>query len=414
MPSLGERLKNSWNAFLGRDPTEWSGDYMYGGYSYRPDRVRLSRTSLRSIVSTIYNRIAVDVSQIDIRHVRLDDEDKYKETIDSYLDYTISKSANLDQTGRSMIRDVVISMFDEGCVAIVPIDTTENPKKTESYDIYSMRVGKITQWFPYEVRVELYEEQKMQKREIILPKRMVAIVENPFYIIMNEPNSIGQRLIRVLNQLDQFNDDVAARRLDMIVQLPYVAKSEEQQKRANQRQKQIEEQLVGSKYGVAYLDGTERVVQLNRPLENNLWEQAQEYTAQLYNELGLTQSIFDGTADEKTILNYYDRTIEPILSAITEEMERKWLSRTAISQKQAIRYFRDPFKLVPVSQIAEIADKFTRNEIMSSNELRSVIGLKPSDDPKADQLINANLNHTPEELEERGITKNIQNEEKGE
>lgn len=397
MSSLVERTKNAWNAFLGRDPTIYSG-----GYSYRPDRMRFSITNARSIVASIYNRIAIDVSTSDIVHARVNEDGKYEETIDSDLNNCLTRSANLDQPARAFLRDVVMSMFDEGCVAIVPTLTDVNPAYTDSYKIFKMRTARVVEWYPENVRVSLYREEVGRKEEITLSKKFVAIIENPFYSIMNEPNSILQRLTRVLNQIDRTNEDNSAGKLDLIVQLPYSLKSELQQRRAKQRRKDLEEQLTGgSQYGIGYIDGTEHVIQLNRAVENNLWDQATDLTHQLYNQLGLTQSIFDGTADEKTILNYYDRTVDPILSAIVEEMERKWLSKTAISQKQAIVYFRDPFRLVPVSQLAEISDKLTRNEILSSNEIRSIIGYKPSKDPHADELRNSNLNHPEEENEKK-------------
>lgn len=392
MSSLVERTKNAWNAFLGRDPTIYSG-----GYSYRPDRMRFSITNARSIVASIYNRIAIDVSSAEIVHARLDEDGRYEDTIDSDLNNCLTRSANLDQPSRAFLRDVVMSMFDEGCVAIVPTLTDVNPAYTDSYRIFKMRTARVVEWYPEHVRVSLYREENGRKEEITLSKRFVTIIENPFYSIMNEPNSILQRLTRVLNQIDRTNEENSAGRLDLIVQLPYSLNTDLKQRRAKQRRKDLEEQLTGgSQYGIGYIDGTEHVIQLNRAVENNLWDQAVDLTHQLYNQLGLTQSIFDGTADEKTILNYYDRTIDPILSAITEEMERKWLSKTAISQRQAILYFRDPFKLVPVSQLAEISDKLTRNEILSSNEIRSIIGYKPSRDPHADELRNSNINHPDE------------------
>lgn len=397
MPKIGERFRNGWNAFLGRDPTF---KYRYGGSSVRPDRIRLSRTNARSIVNSIYNRIAVDVAAMNINHVRLNEEGNYEETINSDLNNALTIEANIDQTGRALVQDIVMSMFDEGCVAIIPVDTDEDPEDTAGYKIYTLRTGKITQWFPTEVRVEVYNERIGRKEEIDLPKSMVAIIENPFYSIMNEPNSTLQRLIRVLSQLDRTNEECSAGKMDLIVQLPYVVKSKAREIQAEKRRKDLEAQLTGSQYGIGYIDGTERVIQLNRSVENNLWSQAKDLTFELYNQLGLTQSIFDGTADEKTLLNYYDRTINPIITAIVEEMQRKWLSKTARSQGQAIRFFRDPFKLIPVSQLAEMSDKLTRNEIMTSNEVRSVIGLKPSKDPKADELRNSNLNHPDENQNE--------------
>lgn len=403
MPKLSERFKKGWNAFLGRDPTY---RYQYGS-SIRPDRTRFSRTSLRSIVNSIYNRIAVDVSSMNINHVKLDEEGNYKETLNSELNNVLTSEANVDQTGRALIQDIVMSMFDEGCVAVVPIDTDTDPDLTESYKIYSLRTGKIVEWYPFEVRVEVYNEQIGRKQEIVMPKDMTAIIENPFYSIMNEPNSVSQRLMRVLSQLDRSNEESSAGKMDLIVQLPYQIHSKARKIQAEERRMNLEAQLTGSQYGIGYIDGTERVIQLNRSLENNLWTQAKDLTMELYNQLGLTQSIFDGTADEKTLLNYYDRTINPIITAIAEEMQRKWISKTARTQGQAIRFFRDPFKLIPVSQLAEMADKFTRNEIMTSNEVRSVIGLKPSDDPRANELRNSNLNHPDENQNETNSQTNI-------
>ena len=400
MPNLGERLKRSWNAFVGRDPTRSNSAYSYGLlYGDRPDRMHFTRANARSIVTYIYNRIAVDCSQIDIRHVRLESRfGRYKETLDTTLNRCLSESANIDQTGRALMQDIVMSMFDEGCVAIVPTDTTgDDPGLSDQYKITAIRTGRIRQWAPAAVTVEVYNDADGKKYEITLPKKYVAIVENPFYATMNEANSTAQRLIRVLNQLEKSNDVVSAGKLDLIIQLPYVTKSAARREQAELRRKEIEAQLTGSQLGIAYTDGTEHITQLNRSVENNLWTQAKELTADLYNQLGLTQAIFDGTADEKTMLNYYNHTIEPILSAITEEMERKWLSATARSQLQAIRYFRNPFKLVPVNDLAEIADKFTRNEIMTSNEIRAVMGMQPAEDPRADQLINSNLNHPEDE-----------------
>lgn len=392
MSKLTERFKNGWNAFMGRDPTPYYG---YGS-SRRPDRLSLSRNNARSIVNSIYNRIAVDVSAMNIRHVRLDEEDNYKETIKSDLNNALSADANLDQTGRALFVDIVMSMFDEGCVGVVPVDADTNPDDTGSYKIYTLRTGKIVEWYPYDVRIELYNERTGRKQEITLSKSMVAIIENPFYSLMNEPNSTLQRLLRILSQLDRTNEETSSGKMDLIIQFPYQIGSKARQALAEKKRKDLESQLAGSQYGIGYIDGTERIVQLNRSLENNLWNQAKDLTLELYNQLGLTQSIFDGTADEKTLLNYYDRTVNPILTAIVEEMERKWLSKTARTQGQAIRFFRDPFKLIPVAQFAELADKLTRNEIMTSNEVRGVIGLKPSDDPKADELINSNLNHPGE------------------
>lgn len=406
MSSIGDRFRNGWNAFLGRDPTFQNRLGFYGS-SVRPDRIKLSRTNLRSIVNSIYNRIAVDIASMDVYHIRVDENDRYKETINSTLNYALSVEANLDQTGRALFQDIAMSMFDEGCVAIVPVDTDINPFDKEIYKIYTLRVGKIVEWYPSEVRIELYNERIGRRQEVELSKSMVAIVENPFYSIMNEPNSVAQRLIRVLSQLDRTNEEASIGKMDLIIQFPYPLKAKARQIQAEQRRKDLEAQLVGSQYGVGYIDATERVIQLNRSLENNLWSQAKDLTCDLYNQLGLTQSIFDGTADEKTMLNYYDRTITPVITAIVEEMNRKWISKTARTQGQTIRFFRDSFKLIPVGQFAEMADKLTRNEIMSSNEIRSILGLKPSDDPKADELRNSNLNHPDENQNQKDSQVNI-------
>lgn len=388
--TFGSRLKHAWDVFMNKDPSS-SGQSFGMGYSRRPDRPRFTRGNERSIVTSVYNRISMDVSSINIQHVRLDDNDRYISTIKSGLNECLTLEANVDQTGRAFIHDVVMSMLDEGCVAIVPVDTTFNPQLTGSYDILSMRTGKIVEWFPDKVKVRLYNEKVGKREEVILPKSMVAIIENPFYAVMNEHNSTMQRLIRKLSLLDFVDDQNSSGKLDLIIQLPYVVKTEARRKQANDRRKEIEDQLVGSKYGIAYTDGTERITQLNRPIENNLLKQIEFLTNSFYSQLGVTQAILDGTADEKTMLNYNNRVIEPILSAIIDEMKRKFLTKTARSQKQSIVFFRDPFRLVPVDDIAEIADKFTRNEIMTSNEIRQVIGMKPSDDPKADQLVNSNI-----------------------
>lgn len=392
--SLGTRLQHAWNAFRNnRDPTEMKYNPMTYGYSSvnRPDRVRLTRGNERSIVTAIYNRIAVDTAAIQVRHVRLDENGRYQEDIMSGLNNCLTLDANTDQTGRQFFQDVVMSMFDEGCVAIVPTDTDINPRISGGYDILALRTGKITQWWPEEVKVLLYNEQKGQKEEIILPKKTVAIVENPFFAVMNEPSSTLQRLIRKLNLLDAIDEQSGAGKLDLIIQLPYTIKTETRQMEADRRRKKIEEQLAGSKYGIAYTDATEKVTQLNRSVDNNLMQQIEYLTKLLYSQLGLTEEIFSGVADEKVMLNYYNRTIEPILAAICDEMQRKFLTKTARTQHQAIKFFRDHFKLVPVNNIADIADKFTRNEILSANELRSIIGIKPSDDPKADELRNSNM-----------------------
>ena len=392
---LIKRIQNGWNAFMNRDPTTSYYETGVGSY-YRPDRVRFTRGNERSIVTSVYNRIALDVASIDIRHCRLDDDGRYMEDIDSGLNNCFTLSANIDQTGRAFIQDVVMSMLDEGCVAIVPVNTSANPLLTSSYDIYSMRTGKIIEWKPKHVRVRLYNELTGNKEDILLPKSVVGIIENPLYAVMNEPNSTMQRLIRKLSLLDVTDEQTASGKLDLIIQLPYVIKTEARRQQAEQRRKDIEMQLAGSKYGIAYTDGTEHITQLNRSLENNLMNQITYLTNMLFSQLGMTQTILDGTADEQTMLNYYSRVIEPIITAIVDEMKRKFLTKTARSQNQSIESFRDPFKLVPVNNIAEIADKFTRNEIMTSNEIRQVIGMKPSDDPKADQLINSNISQSKE------------------
>lgn len=388
--SFGSRLKHAWNAFLNRDPTGYHPSTS-SGYYYRPDRPRFTRGNERSIVTSVFNRIALDAAAIDIRHCRLDDNDRFIENVDSRLNECLTLEANLDQTGKAFIQDAVMSMFDEGCVALVPTDTTFNPKVTGAYDILSIRTGKILEWHPKHVKVRVYNEKTGEKEDILVPKRIVAIIENPLFAVMNEPNSTLQRLIRKLSLLDSIDEQSGAGKLDLIIQLPYVVKSEARRAQAEERRKAIEEQLSGTKYGIAYTDGTERITQLNRPLENNLMKQIEYLTSMLYSQLGITQAVLDGTADDKTMLNYYNRTIAPILTAITDEMKRKFLTKTARTKGQTISFFRDPFKLVPVNDIAEIADKFTRNEIMTSNEIRQVIGMKPSDDPKADQLVNSNI-----------------------
>lgn len=396
--TLVSRLKRGWNAFMNKDPTLSYQRSIGYGYSYRPDRPRFTRGNERSIVNSIYNRIAIDAASITIKHVRLDENGRYTETMNSTLNECLTISANIDQTGRALIQDIVMSMFDEGCVAIVPVDTDTNPEFTESYKIESLRTGKIIEWYPQHIKVELYNDRIGRKGQVVLPKSMVAIVENPLYSVINEPNSTMQRLIRKLNLLDSVDEQSSSGKLDLIIQLPYIIKTEARRQQAEQRRAEIERQLAGSKYGIAYTDGTERVTQLNRSVENNLLKQIEYLTSMLYSQLGITQSVLDGTADEKTMLNYHNRTIEPILSAIVDEMRRKFLSKTARSQKQTILFFRDPFRLVPVDNIAEIADKFTRNEIMTSNEVRQVIGMKPSDDPKADELRNKNLSQSKEEI----------------
>ena len=390
---IATRLKHAYNAFMKRAPTWAPSGY---SYSVNPDRPRLSRGNERSIITTIYNRIAIDVASIDIKHCRLDENRRYIEDVQSGLNECLSIEANIDQTGSAFIQDIVLSMLDEGVVAIVPVDTSLNPNITSSYDILSMRVGKITEWWPKDVRVELYNDSTGLKQEIILPKRQVGIVENPFYAICNERNSTLQRLKRKLSLLDITDEQTASGKLDLIIQLPYVVKTEARREQADRRRKDLEEQLSGSKYGIAYADGTEKITQLNRSLENNLLKQIEYLTEEVYSQFGITKEVLNGTADEKTMLNYNNRTIEPIVSAITEELRRKFLTKTARTQGQSITYFRDPFKLVPVNDIAEIADKFTRNEIMTSNEIRQVIGMKPSNDPKADQLVNSNISQPDE------------------
>lgn len=394
--NLGPRLKNAWNAFFSRDPTEY---YKDGGmsYSYRPDRPRLTRGNERSIVTSVYNRIALDVAALTFQHVQLDENGRFSSVVDSGLNRCFNLSANIDQAGRAFIQDIVVSMLDEGCVAIVPTNTNVDPLLTESYDIGTMRTGKILEWRPSSVRVRAYNEATGQKEEVYFPKRIVGIVENPFYAVMNEPNSTMQRLIRKLNLLDAIDEQSGAGKLDLIIQLPFAIKGELKRAQAEARRKDIEMQLAGSKYGIAYTDATEHITQLNRSVDNNLMKQIEYLTSMLYSQLGITQSILDGTADEKVMRNYYDRTVEPIASAIVDEIKRKFLSRTARAQGKTMMFFRDPFKLVPVSDIASIADTFTRNEIMTSNEVRQIIGMKPSSDPDADKLRNKNLNKSDSE-----------------
>ena len=397
--NFGSRLKHAWNAFMNRDPTSYYTNAGGNYYVHRPDRIRLTRGNERSIVTSIYNRIGLDVASIDINHCRLDNDDRFVEIIESGLNSCLNIEANVDQTGRALKQDIVMSMLDEGVVAIVPIDTTVNPSVSGSYDILSMRTGKILEWYPAHVKVKIYNEKKGYYEELILPKNTVGIVENPFYSIMNEPNSTLQRLIRKLNLLDVIDDQSGSGKLDLIIQLPYSIRSQARRQQADERRDQIESQLTNSKYGIAYADATERITQLNRSVDNNLMSQIEYLTSMLYSQLGITQSILDGTADEQTQLNYLTHTVEPILSVIVDEMKRKFLTKTARSQKQTISYFRDPFKLVPVNNIAEIADKFTRNEILTSNEIRQKIGMKPSDDPKADQLVNSNISQSKDSVE---------------
>lgn len=398
---LRDRFRKSWNAFLNKDPTYSYGSQDLGMASYlRPDRVRLTRGNERSIVTSIYSRIAIDVAAININHVRLDENDRFSSVIDSGLNTCLTTEANIDQTGRAFIQDVVMSMLDEGCVAIVPVDTDSNPE-TGSFDISSMRTGRITKWYPRDVTVEVYNDNRGVKEEIMLSKDAVAIIENPLYAVINEPNSTMQRLIRKLALLDFTDEQNSSGKLDLIIQLPYVIKSDLRKAQAEDRRKKIEEQLVGSKYGIAYTDATEKIVQLNRSLENNLLNQIEFLTNQLYAQLGITNTVMDGSADEKTMLNYYNRTIEPIISALADEMKRKFLSKTARSQKQSILFYRDPFKLVPMDNLADIADKFIRNEIFTKNEFRQKLGMKPSEDPSADVLQNPNISEPKEEAQEQ-------------
>ena len=396
-----DRIKHGWNAFLNRDPTYNYRDLSGPSYGYRPDRMRFTRGNERSIVTSVYNRIALDAASIDIMHVQLDKDDRFESIRNSALNECLTRNANIDQTGRAFIQDVVMSMLDEGCVAIVPVDTTFNPDVTNSYDINTMRTAKIVEWYPAHVKVNLYNDRTGRKEDLILPKKTVAIIENPLYAVINEPNSTMQRLIRKLNLLDVIDEQSGSGKLDLIIQLPYVIKTDARRQQAEQRRKDIEMQLSGSKYGIAYTDGTERITQLNRSVDNNLMKQIEYLTSMLYSQLGITQAILDGSADDKTMLNYYNRTIEPIVSAIVDEIQRKFLTKTAITQKQAILYFRDPFRLVPVNEIAEIADKFTRNEIMTSNEIRQIVGMKPSKDPNADELRNKNLSESNEMIKEK-------------
>lgn len=392
MPTLGERLKHGWNAFVNnKDPSWRYTDYGASSF-YRPDRVRMTMGNERSIVTAIYNRISLDVAAIAIKHVRVDQNGKYLEDIDSELNNALTVETNVDQAPRAFMQDVVMSLIDEGCVAIVPTDTKDDPKDTEAFKVLEMRVGKIVEWYPKHVKLNVYNENKGAKEDIILPKKAVAIIENPFYAVMNEPNSTMKRLIYKLNLMDVMDKNNSSGKLDLIIQLPYVIKSDARRQQAEARRKDIEMQLSGSKYGIAYTDGTERITQLNRAVENNLMAQVESLTKTLYGQLGITEEIMNGSASEEVMLNYYNRTIEPILSAIVDEMKRKFLSKTARTQNQSILFFRDPFKLVPVNSIADIADKFTRNEVLSSNEVRGIIGFKPVDDPRANELRNKNLN----------------------
>ena len=386
--NLFERIKNSWEAFSNRDPTR----KQYGPiYSYRPDRIRFTRGNERTIITSIYNRLALDVSAQKIVHCRTEGG-RYIDTIPSGLNECLTTEANIDQTARAFIQDVAMSLFDEGTIAIVPVDTTSDPTLSASYDILSMRTAKIVDWSPTSVKCQIYNEKTMLKEDVWLLKKNVAIIENPMYAIMNEPSSTMQRLIKKLNLLDDVDEQSSSGKLDLLIQLPYSVKTEQKRKMADDRRVEIERQLVDSKYGIGYIDGTEKITQLNRPVENNLMSQIEFLTSTLYTQLGLTETIMNGTADEATMLNYFERTIDPILSAIIDEMRRKFLTKTARTQGQSIKYFRDPFKLVPLSKISEIADKFTRNEIMTANDILQIIGMPRSNDPKADQLYNANIN----------------------
>lgn len=400
---LTDRFKNSWNAFFNKDPTE--GALFYGQNSYqtnvsssRPDRIRLNIGGEKTIITSIYNRIAIDVASVTIEHVRTDENQGYVETIHSGLNNVLNLEANMDQTSRAFVQDLVLSMLDEGCVAAVPIDTTTNPIRNNSYDILTMRVGKIVEWRPDAIKINVYNERTGNRQDLVMPKSSVAIIENPLYSVMNGPNSTLRRLVHKLNLLDIVDEQNSSGKLDLIIQLPYIIKTTARQQQAEQRRKAIEDQLTGSKYGIAYTDGSERITQLNRPAENNLLTQVESLTKTLYAQLGLTAAVFDGTANEKEMLNYYNRTIEPILAAICLEFKRKFLTKTARSQYQSIMFFREPFKLVPVNDLAEIADKFTRNEIMSTNEFRQVLGMMASDAPGADELRNKNLYPTEESM----------------
>lgn len=410
MPSFINRLQHAWNAFMGRDPTSQPMQYSDIGvsYGYRPDRPRFSRGNERTIVTAVYNRLAVDAASVTIEHVRLDENGRIKERIDSKLNRCLTLEANLDQSAREFRQDVAMSMFDEGCVAIVPTDTTANPARSSSYDILTMRTGKVLEWYPQHVKVRLYNERTGRKEDIILEKRNVAIVENPFYAVMNEPNSTAKRLIRKLSLLDAIDEHNGSGKLDLIIQLPYDTRSQVRKQQAETRRNEIVEQLENSSYGIAYVGATEHITQLNRSVDNQLMSQIEYLTRMLYSQLGITEEIMNGTASEEAMTSYNARTIEPILSAITDSMKRKFLTQTAISQGQSIYFFKDPFKLVPVSKIAEIADKVTRNEIMSSNEVRQIIGMLPSNDPKADELRNKNLSVPKDEFQNTVTTEEEQ------
>lgn len=408
---LIDRIQHGWNAFLNKDPTYYRQDYG-SSFFYRPDRLKLTRRNERSIITAIFNRIALDAASVDIFHCTLDDDGRFEEVVDSGLNTCLNLEANIDQSGRAFKQDVYMSMFDEGCVAVVPVDTSTDPTVTGSYDIWSMRTGQIVEWYPRHVKVRVYNDRTGEKEDKIVPKSMVAITENPLYAVMNEPNSILQRLIEKLNILDAIDKQSGSGKLDLIIQLPYVVKTEARRQHANNRRKEIEDQLNGSKFGIAYTDGAEKITQLNRPVENNLLKQIEYLTSMLYSQLGITQSILDGTADEKTMLNYYSRSVEPIVSAFVDEMKRKFLTKTARTQSKSIEFFRDPFKLVPASELAEIADKLTRNEIASPNEIRQLMGWKPSKDSSADELRNRNI-AAPDESNTQSDAQEITNQEQG-
>lgn len=399
--NIGSRLKSAWNAFLNRDPP--GGIYYGGGYSYRPDRVRLNRGNDRTILTAIYTRIAMDAASITVNHVRLDENDRFDEVVDSGLNSCLNLSGNKDQTGRALRYDLFLSVLDEGVVGLVPVDVDTDPE-TGEVSIESMRVGKIKEWYPDHVRLEVYNDRTGQREEIVLPKSGVAIIENPFYAVMNEPNGTIQRLIRKLNLMDVIDEQVGSGKLDLIIQLPYAVRSEQQKKRADERRDEVERQLSGSKYGIAYTDATEHITQLNRSLENNLLKTVEYLTNMAYSQLGITPDIMNGTANDTVMTNYENRTIEPLVAAAVDELKRKFLTKEARDKGESIMYFRDPFKLAPVSMVAEMADKFTRNEIMTSNEFRQVIGMKPSKDPKADRLENSNISRPNEE---DGVQKTI-------
>lgn len=412
--TLSSRIKNAWNAFKNDEPQTYNYMDLGSISSYRPDRPRLTLGNERSIINSIYNRISIDVAAISLRHARVNENGNYIEDIDSGLNNALTVEANIDQTGRAFVQDMVLTMCDEGCIAVVPVDTNIDPNKTDSYNILTMRVGRILAWYPAHVKVRLYNDRTGKKEDLTLPKSQVAIIENPLYSIMNEPNSTAKRLIRKLNLLDAIDEQSGSSKLDIIIQLPYSIKTAAQQKLAEKRKKDIEDQLYNSKYGIAYIDGTEKVTQLNRAAENNLMSQIQYLTTMLYSQLGVTEAIINGTATEQEMLNYHNRTIEPILSAITDEFKRKFLTKTARTQGQTIFFFKDPFKLVPTSQIADISDKLTRNEILSSNEVRAIIGYKPSSDPAADELRNKNLNQSTDAKQESDSENNEEEENQNE